>query len=73
MRHVDTCERLDIIISTDFIGSRLHKSLLILGLLVHRPLHGYELHRIVRAHGELYTDLKKANLYYLLLQSRFAR
>ena len=51
----------------------MHKSLLILGLLVHRPLHGYELHRIVRAHGELYTDLKKANLYYLLLQSRFAR
>jgi DNA-binding PadR family transcriptional regulator len=44
----------------------MHKSLLILGLLVQGPLHGYELHRIVRAHGELYTDLKKANLYYLL-------
>jgi DNA-binding PadR family transcriptional regulator len=44
---------------------------LILGLLLRGPLHGYELHRIVRAHGELYTDLKKANLYYLL--DRLAR
>lgn len=44
----------------------MHKMLLLLGLLLNRPLHGYELHRIVRAHGELYADLKKANLYYLL-------
>ena len=44
----------------------MHKILLLLGLLLHRPLYGYELHRIVRAHGELYADLKKANLYYLL-------
>ena len=44
----------------------MHKTLLILGLLLHGPLHGYEIHRIVRAHGALYTDLKKANLYYLL-------
>jgi len=44
----------------------MHKILLILGLLHHGPLHGYELHRIIRAHGELYADLKKANLYYLL-------
>jgi DNA-binding PadR family transcriptional regulator len=29
-------------------------------------MHGYELHRIVQAHGDLYTDLKKANVYYLL-------
>ncbi len=29
-------------------------------------VHGHELHRVVRAHGELYADLKKANLYYLL-------
>jgi DNA-binding PadR family transcriptional regulator len=49
----------------------MHKTLLVLGLLRSRPLHGYELHRIVRAHGELYTDLKKANLYYLL--DRLAR
>jgi DNA-binding PadR family transcriptional regulator len=49
----------------------MHKTLLVLGLLRPRPLHGYELHRIVRAHGELYTDLKKANLYYLL--DRLAR
>ena len=44
----------------------MHKILLLLGLLLRRPLHGYELHRIVRAHGELYADLKKGNLYYLL-------
>ncbi len=44
----------------------MHKTLLILGLLLRGPLHGYEIHRIVRAHGALYTDLKKANLYYLL-------
>jgi DNA-binding PadR family transcriptional regulator len=44
----------------------LHKQLMLLGLLQRGPLHGYELHRIVQAHGELYTDLKKANVYYLL-------
>ena len=44
----------------------MHKVLLLLGLLLHRPRYGYELHQIVRAHGELYADLKKANLYYLL-------
>jgi len=44
----------------------VHKALLVLGLLLRGPQHGYELHRIVRAHGELYTDLKKANLYHLL-------
>lgn len=44
----------------------MNKILLLLGLLQGRPLYGYELHRIVRAHGELYADLKKANLYYLL-------
>lgn len=44
----------------------MHKELLVLGLLERQPLHGHELHRIVRAHGELYADLKKANLYHLL-------
>lgn len=44
----------------------VHKILLLLGLLRHGPMSGYDLHRIVRAHGELYTDLKKANVYYLL-------
>ena len=44
----------------------LHKQLMLLGLLQRGPMHGYELHRIVQAHGELYTDLKKANVYYLL-------
>lgn len=44
----------------------VHKILLLLGLLRRGPLTGYDLHRIVRAHGELYSHLKKANLYYLL-------
>jgi DNA-binding PadR family transcriptional regulator len=44
----------------------VHKRLLLLGLLRSGPLSGYELHQIVRAHGELYADLKKANIYYLL-------
>jgi len=44
----------------------MHKILLLLGILFRRPLHGYELYQIIRAHGELYADLKKANLYYLL-------
>ncbi len=49
----------------------MHKILILLGLLLHKPRYGYELHRIVRAHGDLYTDLKKGNLYYLL--DRLAR
>jgi DNA-binding PadR family transcriptional regulator len=49
----------------------MHKLLMLLGLLLPGPLHGYELHRIVRAHGELYADLGKANVYYLL--DRLAR
>jgi DNA-binding PadR family transcriptional regulator len=49
----------------------MYKMLLVLGLLRARSLHGYELHRIVRSYGDLYPDLKKANLYYLL--DRLAR
>ena len=44
----------------------MHKELIVLGLLERGPQHGHELYRIVRAHGELYADLKKANLYHLL-------
>ena len=44
----------------------MHKELHILGLLQSGPLTGYALHRIVVAHGELFTDLKKGNVYYLL-------
>jgi DNA-binding PadR family transcriptional regulator len=45
----------------------MHKELLILGFLGDGgPMTGYDLHRIVRAHGELFADLKKANMYYLL-------
>jgi DNA-binding PadR family transcriptional regulator len=49
----------------------LHKQLMVLGLLQRGPMHGYDLHRVVRAHGELYTDLKQSNVYYLL--DRLAR
>jgi DNA-binding PadR family transcriptional regulator len=40
--------------------------LLLLGLLRDGPRHGYDLNRIVRAHGTLYADLGRANIYYLL-------
>lgn len=44
----------------------MHKTLLLLGLLRQGPMSGYDIHRIVRAHGQLYSDLKKGNVYYLL-------
>jgi DNA-binding PadR family transcriptional regulator len=44
----------------------MHKELLLLGLLQGDAMTGYDLHRIVTAHGDLYSDLKKGNLYYLL-------
>jgi len=45
----------------------MHKELMILGLVADfGPITGYDLHRIVRAHGEFFTDLKKPNMYYLL-------
>src|SRR4030081_151978 len=47
-------------------GLTMHKRLLILGLLRGGPFSGYDVLRIVTAHGELYRDLKKANVYYLL-------
>lgn len=44
----------------------MHKTLHLLGLLLSGPKSGYDLHRILRAHGDLYADLKKGNVYYLL-------
>jgi DNA-binding PadR family transcriptional regulator len=44
----------------------MHKELHLLGLLLLGPKTGYQLHRITEAHGELYADLKKGNVYYLL-------
>ena len=44
----------------------MHKRLLLLGFLRDRPLTGYEVNRLVAAHGDLYSDLKKGNIYYLL-------
>lgn len=42
------------------------RTLMVLGLLQAGPRHGYELHRIVVAHGTLYVDFKKPTLYHLL-------
>lgn len=44
----------------------MYKRLVILALLLVEPLSGYRLHQVAAAHGELYADLKKPNLYYLL-------
>jgi DNA-binding PadR family transcriptional regulator len=44
----------------------MHKELLLLGLLQFGPKTGYDLHRFIQAHGDLYTDLQKGNIYYLL-------
>lgn len=49
----------------------MHKELHLLGLLRAGPRTGYDLHRIIVAHGDLYADLKKGNVYYLL--DRLAR
>jgi DNA-binding PadR family transcriptional regulator len=50
----------------EFAGALVHKQLMLLGFLLRGPRHGYELHQMIKAHGELYSDLKKANVYYLL-------
>lgn len=42
------------------------RTLMVLGLLQAGPQHGYELHRILVAHGTLHADLKKPTLYHLL-------
>ena len=44
----------------------MHKQLLLLAFLLDRPLTGYEVQQLVVAHGALYSDLKKGNVYYLL-------
>ncbi len=42
------------------------RTLMVLGLLQSGPRHGYELHRILMAHGTLNADFKKPTLYHLL-------
>lgn len=44
----------------------MHKQLMLLGLLLRGSRHGYDLNRAIHAHGVIYADLKKANVYYLL-------
>ena len=40
--------------------------LMVLGVLHAGARHGYELHRILVAHGTVYADFKKPTLYHLL-------
>ena len=47
-------------------ASQASRTLMVLGLLKGGARHGYELHRIVVAHGSLYADFKKPTLYHLL-------
>lgn len=47
-------------------ASQASRTLMVLGLLKSGPRHGYELHRIVVAHGSLYADFKKPTLYHML-------
>ena len=42
------------------------RTLMVLGLLTGGPKHGYELLRILLAHGSLSTEFKKPTLYHLL-------
>jgi DNA-binding PadR family transcriptional regulator len=42
------------------------RTLMVLGLLQSGPQHGYELHRVLLAHGTLYAEFKKPTLYHLL-------
>lgn len=42
------------------------RTLMVLGLLQSGPRHGYDIHRIMMAHGSLYADFKKPTLYHLL-------
>jgi DNA-binding PadR family transcriptional regulator len=43
-----------------------HRALVLFGLLRRGPMTGYDVNRVVRAHGDLYADVKKANIYHLL-------
>lgn len=42
------------------------RTLMVLGLLQSGPQHGYELHRVLAAHGRFHADFKKPTLYHLL-------
>src|SRR5512134_2593702 len=53
-------------VATLLAPAQAAKTLMVLGLLQSGPKHGYELHRIVVAHGSLYADFKKPTIYHLL-------
>jgi DNA-binding PadR family transcriptional regulator len=47
-------------------AAQLNRMLMVLGVLHAGARHGYELHRILMAHGTVYADFKKPTLYRLL-------
>lgn len=47
-------------------AAQLTRMLMVLGVLHAGARHGYELHRILMAHGTVYADFKKPTLYRLL-------
>jgi DNA-binding PadR family transcriptional regulator len=57
---------MDAVATGSLTPAQAAKTLMTLGLLKSGPKHGYELHRIVVAHGSLYADFKKPTLYHLL-------
>ncbi|MCS7001829.1 MAG: aminotransferase class I/II-fold pyridoxal phosphate-dependent enzyme [Dehalococcoidia bacterium] len=46
----------------------IHKQLMILGMVLERPMYGHQLKETIDFHLEVISDLKRANLYYLLDQ-----
>jgi DNA-binding PadR family transcriptional regulator len=49
------------------VGAR-HRQLMILGMLQHGPMYGHQLKETIDQHLQVVSDLKRANLYYLLDQ-----
>jgi DNA-binding PadR family transcriptional regulator len=47
-------------------ASQAARALMVLGVLKAGPRHGYDIHRIMLAHGTLYADFKKPTVYHLL-------
>ncbi|MCS6800957.1 MAG: PadR family transcriptional regulator [Chloroflexota bacterium] len=48
-------------------GAR-HRQLMILGMLQYRPMYGHQIKEAIDQHMMVVSDLKRANLYYLLEQ-----
>lgn len=48
-------------------GAR-HRQMVILGMLLDQPMYGHQIKETIDVHMESFSDLKRANLYYLLDQ-----